>query len=56
MNNSCLNPPRYGTTVPNRIFVGGITTDVSLILSFVRRQTFGLIIIAILVSLTDERM
>ena len=24
-----LNAPRYGTTVPNRIFVGGITTDVS---------------------------
>lgn len=22
-----LNAPRYGTTVPNRIFVGGITTD-----------------------------
>ncbi|KAI1289848.1 Protein boule-like [Halotydeus destructor] len=24
-----LNAPRYGTTVPNRIFVGGITTDTS---------------------------
>ena len=24
-----LNPPRFGTTIPNRIFVGGITTDVS---------------------------
>lgn len=42
MNNSSsclLNPPRYGTTVPNRIFVGGITTDV-------RRQFFSLFFLA----------
>lgn len=29
MSSNVLSPPRYGTTVPNRIFVGGITTDVS---------------------------